>query len=397
MGFLDFFKKQNKPKLTYAPVLGGINNIPINYSNYTSIDTCGLLLEAIHAIQGEVIKVNPAHIVMRDGAEVEDKTSSIAKVLKRPNQYQTWADFASKIVFLREINGNAYIYPEYYLNGAGKKVFTGLYPLNPSEVQYLVDAGGRYYIAFKFSTGAEYTLPVTDVIHWRKDYDYDEYFGGNKHSRKDLIGAVNQYTDLCASIARAVGASCQINGIMRVNTYIEDEKLEQQRVDFEQKLKRNESGILYTDLKSEYMDLPRDVKLVDADTLQFFYDAILMGTGTPRAILSGDYTKAQKESWYERAIEPLLTSLAQSMEKCFFSEREDAFGNKIMLYPKSIIFMSMENKISALQTMLPAGCLTRDEARELLGYAPLPDGIGSQVAQGYNLTIDTTAAGGEDK
>ena len=118
-----------------------------------------------------------------------------------------------------------------------------------------------------------------------------------------------------------------------------------------------------------------------------------MCTGTPRAILSGDYTKAQKESWYERAIEPLLTSLAQAMEKCFFTEREDSFGNKIMIYPKSIVFMSMENKISALQTMLPAGCLTRDEARELLGYAPLPDGVGSQLSQGYNTTISTT--GGE--
>lgn len=394
MGFLDLFKKKEKQKhLISAPVFD--NSIPINYkSSYTSIDSCGLILEAIHAIQGEVMKVNPAHIVLKDGVEVEDKSSSISKVLKRPNKYNTWADFASKIVFLREINGNAYIYPEYYLSVSGKKVFTGLYPLNPKEVSYLIDDGGRYYIKFTFENGYEITLPVEEVIHWRKNYDADEYFGGNKYSTRELLDAVNNYNTLCQSIAKAVGASCQINGIMRANTYMDDEKLEKQRVEFEEKLNNNKSGILYTDLKTEYIDLPRDVKIVDAETLQFFYDSILMCTGTPRAILSGDYTKAQKESWYERAIEPLLTSLAQAMEKCFFTEREDSFGNKIMIYPKSIVFMSMENKISALQTMLPAGCLTRDEARELLGYAPLPNGIGSQLSQGYNTTIST---GGDEQ
>ena len=107
MGFLDLFKKKEKQKhLVSAPVF--TNSIPINYKNsYTSIDSCGLILEAIHAIQGEVMKVNPAHIVLKDGVEVEDKSSSISKVLKCPNKYNTWADFASKSVFLREINGKA--------------------------------------------------------------------------------------------------------------------------------------------------------------------------------------------------------------------------------------------------------------------------------------------------
>ena len=50
--------------------------------------------------------------------------------------------------------------------------------------------------------------------------------------------------------------------------------------------------------------------------------------------------------------------------------------------------MSMENKIAALQTGLPAGIFTKDEARELLGYAPLPNGQGQVVPQGYNSLLD---------
>ena len=48
----------------------------------------------------------------------------------------------------------------------------------------------------------------------------------------------------------------------------------------------------------------------------------------------------------------------------------------------------MENKIEALKTGLPAGIFTKDEARELLGYPPLPNGQGQVVPQGYNNLLD---------
>ena len=71
-----------------------------------------------------------------------------------------------------------------------------------------------------------------------------------------------------------------------------------------------------------------------------------------------------------------------------FSDREAAFGNEVKLYPNDIAFMSMENKLSALQIGLPAGIFTKDEARALLGYPPLPNGAGQSVPQGYNALLD---------
>ena len=54
--------------------------------------------------------------------------------------------------------------------------------------------------------------------------------------------------------------------------------------------------------------------------------------------------------------------------------------------------MSMENKISALQTGLPAGIFTRNEARELLGYPPIENG--EEIPQGYNNIINAGENGG---
>lgn len=389
MGFFDFLKSNNKQtekQLVLAPTFSGT---PTDYHNtYTSICACDLVMQAIHAKQGEFQKIKPQHIVLKDGIEVSDTTSSIAKVLKRPNPYMTQADFFAKIVFLREINKNCYIYPEYVLSNSGKKIYTGLYPLNPQEVQYIVDNSNRYYIKLIFRNGYNCTLPVEDVIHWRKDYDGNDYFGGSQYGDQDLLKSINEYDRLLSSISKAVSASCQVNGLMKVNTYLGDQELEEKRIEFENKLNNNESGIMFMDLKSDYINLPRDVKLVDGETLNFFYDNILRHSGTPKEILSGKYDKATKESWYERTLEPDLRSLAQAMEKVFFSGREESFGNKIKLYPAAITFMSMENKISALSFGLPAGLFTRDEARELLGYPPLPNGIGQQIPQGYNTIIN---------
>ena len=48
----------------------------------------------------------------------------------------------------------------------------------------------------------------------------------------------------------------------------------------------------------------------------------------------------------------------------------------------------MENKISALQTGLPAGIFTRNEARALLGYPPIEGG--DDMPRGYNNVDNST-------
>ena len=104
--------------------------------------------------------------------------------------------------------------------------------------------------------------------------------------------------------------------------------------------------------------------------------------------MNGDYTKAQKEAYYEHALEADIKSLGQAMSKVMFTDREAAFGNDIVLYPNAITFMSMENKLSALQSGLPAGIFTKNEARELLGYPPVEGG--DVMPRGYNELDGTT-------
>lgn len=391
MGLRDLFKKknteQNRQNYVYAPTMSGY--APFYSSFGDDLYASDIVIQSIRCKANEFKKLNPRHIRSTNGTQNVITDSSIARVLRRPNEYMTTADFLEKCAILLELNKNVYIYPQYSRLQSGEKVYEKLYPLKPSSVEYWSDSNGKLFIHFEFASGYETTIPASDVIHWRKDF-YDDYFGGNSgfDDTRGQLKAVKEYDRLCQSIAKAVACSCQINGIVKQNSYLSDEKQDAALAAFEEKLANNQSGLLFMDMKSDYTPMPRDVKLVDAETLKFFYDVILRANGTSLAILNGDYTKEQKEAYYEHALEADIKSLGQAMSRCMFSEREEAFGNEIVLYPNNIVFMSMADKIAVAQAFLPAGMLLKDEGRELFGWPPLPNGQGQVIAQGYNSLLD---------
>lgn len=373
--------------INYAPTMSGYTPIFSDFGN--NIYASDIIVQAIRCKATEFKKLKPRHIRKIDGKQHVIEDSSIARILKRPNDLMTPSDFFEKITILLELNKNVFIYPSYDLTMSGKKIYKGLYPLKPSNVEYLENQRGELFIQFTFGNGYKTTLPANEVIHWRKDYGVDDYFGGNLgNENRALIKLLKEYDKLTQSIAQGLNISTKINGIVKYNSYLADEDLKKQQDEFNQKLSNNESGILFTDNKTEYVNIPRDVKLVDADTMKYFYEAILRNTGVSLAILSGDYTKTQKEAFYEHALEADIKSLGEAMSKVMFTDNEVNFGNEIILYPNNIVFMSMENKLTALQIGLPAGLFVKDEARELLGYPPLPNGQGQVIAQGYNSLLD---------
>jgi phage portal protein BeeE len=392
MGFFDFLKpkKEKTGGLMYAPTMTGYN--PTFTAFGDNVYASDIVVQSIRCKANEFKKLDPQHIRTTGGKQQTITDSSIARVLRRPNPWMTQADFLEKITILRELTKNCFIYPTYYITQGGERYYTGLYPLKPQYVEYLQDGKGKLFIHFVFYNGYETTLPADSVIHWRKDYGVNDYFGGSAFGGNDndgLLTMLERYDLLTQSIAQALKCSCQINGIAKLNTYASEENQKQKENEFQQRILNNEGGILFTDNKIEYTQLPRDVKLVDAETLKFFYQAILRANGTSLAILNGDYTKQQKEAYYEHALEADIKSLGQAMSKVMFSDREAAFGNDIVLYPNDIHFMTMENKIAYMQVAVPAGALSVNQILKMGGFPPIEGGDDIRP-RGFNSLDGTT-------
>ena len=93
----------------------------------------------------------------------------------------------------------------------------------------------------------------------------------------------------------------------------------------------------------------------------------------PLCILQGDYSKEQYEAFYQSTLEPLTVAISQALSKKLFTRRERAFGNKIELYPKDLIFMTVSQTLEMIEKLAPTGGLFENEKRTALGLRPLPE------------------------
>lgn len=390
MSIFDIFKKkqQNRANLTIAPVNFGGSATSCDWGSNILYGS-DIVVQSIRCKSNEFKKLRPRHVRKTTAGDITTVYGDIQRLLDEPNEFMTQSDFLEKITILLELNKNVYIYPTYHYDTMGNKVYDGLYPLKPSNVEMLKDSTGDLFYQFTFASGYNPVIKANEIIHWKKDYGVDDYFGGN--GAKDawnLNQSIKYYNSLLQSIGKALNASYQVKGILKVNSMLSDEKIEKERNAFVQTLKNNESGIMVTDYKTDYTDMKSDVKLVDAETIKFMYENILRANGTSLAILSGDYTKAQKEAYYEHALEADIKSLGEAFTKCLFNSREKSFGNSIVFYPSAINFMSMSEKLSFAQLASPSGIMLKDEIRDLFGFAPMPNGMGQTISQGYNTLID---------
>jgi HK97 family phage portal protein len=224
-------------------------------------------------------------------------------------------------------------------------------------------------------------LAYNDVIHIRYNYSVNEYMGGNEMGQPDhsaLLETLKLNQDLLQGVAKAMKSSYAVNGVIKYNTLMDEGKTVAALQDLEQKLRNSESGFLPLDMKSEFTPLPRSVSLVDEPTLEFVDEKILRNFGVPLCILKGDYTKDQYNAFYQKTLEPLIIAISQAMTKKLFTSREKAFGNKIELYPKELIFMTVEQTLDMIKELSPTGGLFENEKRVALGLRPLPELAGKR-------------------
>lgn len=378
MGIFDkLFHKAPKER-KFAPTLDGWMPVFTPFGN--NIYMSDVVQQALSCIVDEMKKLNPQHVRYVNSDPIPVK-STIQDVLNEPNPLMTTSEFLEKITWLLLMNYNVFIIPIYRKwtdekTGVERRYYESLYPIKPTQVDFIEDASGRLLVHFWFLNGYDTTIPYDDVIHWKSHYSVNEYMGGNMMGQPDheaLLGTLGLNAQLLQGIAKAMNASYAVNGVVKYNTLIGDDTLEANMKEFERKLQNSESGLLPIDLKSEFIPFERKTNIVDADTLRFLDEKILRNWGIPLPILTGDFTKEQYEAFYQKVLEPLIKTLSQALTKKVFTSREKAFGNRIELYPKELIFMTVAQTLEMIDKLAPTGGMFENEKRVALGLRPLPE------------------------
>lgn len=386
MGLIDFINKfkKTKPNINYAKMLNGYTPIFSQFGQ--DIYASDVVQQAIACLVTELTKANPFHIKQSGSDLVPVENSEIQKLLDQPNERMTQTDFFEKVYWQLFLNYNSFIIPTYYKDIKGNKHYTGLYPIQPTNVTFLQDPEGKLGIEFTFRNGYKTMLAYSDVIHIRYRYSINEFMGGNEFGQPDnraLLKTLELNNTLLQGVAKALKSSFSINGVIKYNTLMDDGKMENNIKEIEKRLANNESGFLPLDIKGEYIPLQNKIQLVDATTLKFIDEKILRNIGVSLPILTGDYTKAQYEAFYQKSLEPILKRTGESFTMTMFTNREKGFKNKIMMYPHELIFMDTSQKIELFDVLVDSASCYKNELRTAFGMRPLPE-LAGQIAMSSN-------------
>jgi len=392
-----FKNNQSNLNLQHAKMLDG--SYPAFSQFGKNIYVSDIVQMCIDIIASECSKLQPKHIYTNSAGLQQIPKSSINRLFKfAPNELMTTSEFIEKFIWLLFMNYNEFTFPTYYTYddtaGNKQKYYTGFYPINPAQVDFLQDPKGTMYIKFYFSGGSSYTLLYSDVIHVRKKFSINDIMGGGYNGQPDnssLLKVLDINDTVLQGIGKAVKSSLTINGILKINTMMDTAGQTAERKKLEDAIMSGETGIVALDLKGDYIPLKVDPKLIDKDTMQFLQDKVLNWFGVSIPILTGDYTDEQYQAFYEKTLEPILIRLGQAFSKGLFSQRELDVGNEIVFYQKDMMYLSTKSKLDLLNIAGSQGLLTDDQKLAILGYAPLADGSGARRTISLNY-VDTNIA-----
>lgn len=405
MGWLKEKLFKRKPKNSaYADILNGYTPI---YSQFgQNIYASDVVQQAVNCIVTELKKLTPLHVRTIDG-DVQPIKSNIQNVLNAPNEIMTTSDFIEKVIWQLYLNYNSFIVPVYKSwtdeNGVEQRNYTALYPIAPTQVDFLQDVTDTLYVKFTFSSGYETTLKYSDVIHIRHHYSVNEFMGGNESGQPDndaLLKTLDLNYKLLKNLSKAMSSSCAVNGVVKFKSMIDGGKTEKALAELEEKLRNSESGFLPLDISADFTPIERNIQFVDAETLAFIDGKILRHFGVPLAILTGDYTKAQYEAFYQKTLEPIIIALSQAFTKSLFTQRERSFNNAIKFYPKELIFMSTDQTLEMVRLLGDSGSLYENEKRVAFGLRPLPELVGKRMQSLNYVDVDIAKdyqTGGDNK
>ena len=359
----------------YSPVFRSFNG---------SIYESELIRAAIDAHGRHAAKLSP-------NLQGSAKPNLQSRLKLQPNAWQTWPAFLYQMATVLYVRNTCFIVPTIgeYDETNGITVIT---PHSWEVVEYQ----GEPYVRFSLSKNRKRAVELYRVgILTRYQYD-NELFGPNNEALRptlDLIEIQRQ------GITEGVKNQSNYKFMATASNFafVDDLAKERERFDAAN-FRGDSSGVLlfpntYKDPKqitaSQYNVDPKEAELIKENVYDYF-------------AVSEDViqNKSFGDSWlafYEGAIEWLAINASEAITRMLYSERERQFGNRLYFTANRLQYMSNADKLAAVSNLADRGLMTRNELREILNLAPLPEPYGDQIpARGEYYSINDTTEGGTD-
>ncbi len=291
-------------------------------------------------------------------------------ILEEPNPLMTGQMFQEKMTVQLELNHNAFAYIKRDEFGYA----TEIYPIPCTTVEVVEGTRGDIFLKFYFKNGKHMTVPYMDIIHLRKDFNENDFFG--EHPGKVLSSLMDIVTTTDQGIVKAIKNSAVVKWILKFKSVLKQEDIDAQVQNFKKNylsIDNENGGAASSDPRYDLEQVKPEAFVPDSKQMQETTQRIYNFFNTNEKIIQSKYTEDEWNAYYESEIEPLAMQFAGEFTRKLFSRRERGFGNKIIFEAASLQYASMSTKMNLVQ-MVDRGSMTPNEWRSILSLGPIEGG-----------------------
>lgn len=335
----------------------------------------------IDCIASHTAKAEALHVILdKDGRIKEIKRNSpYMKLLnQRPNPLMTGFDLKYKLVTHVEANTTAMCYIKW-----NDMIPEMMIPIQYDKFEILPIDGGGYAVQFTDHDGIQRALNIEDVVILRKFFNTRDVGGdGNDpiYNTLDMVKASDE------GLIQALSVSNKVRGLLKQKkAMLSPEDVKKTTNEFISRFEEaaKKGGIVGVDSMEEYQPLTVTPWSANAAQMKEIRENILRYWRVSNAILMSDYTETQWRAFYESVIEPRLIQMGQAFSNVCFTQRERDAGNRIIFNASVLMNTSTQTKVNILSAVKEIGLFTKNELREMFGYAPIEGGDDAQVSLNY--------------
>ena len=365
--FRDGKSKENQSLKSRVEVMNGGPAIFTQFSGnaYES----DIYRSAVDSIARNVAKLKPVHVVTIERNR-KDGDNSLNRILQvRPNQYMTSYDMIYKIVTHYYLYNNAFAYLQKDENGK----LTGIYPLSPVNMEYLTDLTGELYCRFFFAGDKQVTLPFRDVFTIRRFYNSNDLLGDKNTAILNTLDLAHTQNE---GIANSIKSSATIKGLLKYNQILSPENLKKEKEEFIKDYLSisNNGGIVALDSKMDYVPLEIKGVAIDNEQMSAIKQKIYDYLGVSEKIVNSTYNEDEWSAFYESVVEALGVQISLELTDKIFTQREQAFGNSIIMEANRLQVASNATKVNMIKELMPLGLFTVNQALEILNLPSVENG-----------------------
>lgn len=313
------------------------------------------------------------------------------KMAVRPNNFQSWSQFLYRTSTILDMQNTCFIAP--MLDRYGE--IQGYTTLLPSMCE-IREYDGTLWVLYRFKHRGTGAIEFDKIGILTKFQYHDEFFGDDNGALTNTMKLLDIQSQ---GIREAVKTAGNFRFIGRATNFTDPKDLKELQQNFnESNLAADASGALFfPNTIDSIQQVRNDSFTISADQQALIQKNVNNYFGANEAIMQNRATGEEMDAFFNGAVEPFSIQLSEIMTNMTYTQKEQAFGSKIMVTANRLQYMPVAQKIQLARQMGDRGILTINEIRDLFNYAPVEDGDRATIRGEYYFTNDDKEVTGDDE